>query len=65
MKAKLNEAEGSLVQVQGNLEYLENQSRRNNIRVSGIPEAAGETWEDAENKVKDVVKSTLLLSFMF
>ena len=59
MKAKLNEAEGSLVQVQGNLEYLENQSRRNNIRVSGIPEAAGETWEDAENKVKDAVKSTL------
>ena len=59
VKAKLNEAEGSLVQVQGNLEYLENQSRRNNIRVSGIPEAAGETWEDAENKVKDPVKSTL------
>ena len=29
------------------MEYLENQSRRNNIRVNGIPESDIETWEDA------------------
>ena len=41
------------------LEYLENQSRRNNIRVNGIPESPKETWEEAESKVKVVVKSNL------
>ena len=28
------------------IEYLENQSRRNNIRVNGIPESHNETWEE-------------------
>ena len=41
------------------LEYLENQSRRNNIRVSGIPETFKETWEDAEMKVKNAVQAKL------
>ena len=43
------------------MEYLENQSRRNNIRVSGIPESPGETWTDSENKVKEAIKSSLVL----
>ena len=41
------------------LEYQENQSRRNNIRVFGIPESAGETWEMAETKVRDAIKEKL------
>ena len=41
------------------MEYLENQSRRNNIRVSGIPEEPGETWEKVEEKVKAAVKEKL------
>ena len=46
--------------LQGNkIEYQENQSRRNNIRVFGIPESAGETWEMAETKVKDAIKEKL------
>ena len=45
------------VELQGNkIEYQENQSRRTNIRVFGIPESAGETWEMAETKVKDAIK---------
>ena len=40
-------------------EYLENQSRRNNIRVNGIAESEGETWEEAEAKVKEAVKTKL------
>ena len=33
------------VELYGNkIEYQENQSRRNNIRVFGIPESTGETW---------------------
>ena len=41
------------------MEYLENQSRRNNIRVNGIPESDNETWEDAEAKVKRAIKENL------
>ena len=41
------------------MEYLENQSRRNKIRVSGIPESPGETWTDSENKVKEAIKNSL------
>ena len=41
------------------LEYMENQSRRNNIRVNGILESSRETWEEAEVKVKDAVKTKL------
>jgi len=33
------------------IEYQENQSRRNNIRVFGVPESAGKTWESVETKV--------------
>ena len=41
-------------------EYLENQSRRNNIRVSGIPESDDkETWEETESKVQKVVEEKL------
>ena len=42
------------------LEYMENQSRRNNIRVQGIPEAIdGETWNSTERKVKEAIRETL------
>ena len=37
MSSKLVETEAGLGQVKDSLEYLENQSRRNNIRVAGIP----------------------------
>ena len=59
ISSKLQEAEGELDQIQGSLEYLENQSRRNNIRVSGIKESPGESWDDAEAKVKETVKKAL------
>ena len=41
------------------VEYLENQSRRNNISVNGIPESDNETLEDAEVKVKRAIKDNL------
>ena len=39
--------------------YLENQSRRNNIRVDGIPEQPGENWKTIELKVKDLLSNKL------
>ena len=58
LRPKLKEAEENLIRVHNSVEYLENQSRRNNIRVSGIPECPGETWNDSENKVKEAIKSS-------
>ena len=43
------------------MEYLENQSRRNNIRIDGIPEEPDETWEDTESKAKVAIESKLNL----
>ena len=66
LKSKLLSTEKDIVEIKnsvefyGNkIEYQENQSRRNNIRVFGIPESAGETWESAETKVKDAIKEKL------
>ena len=59
LRPKLKEAEENLIRVHNFVEYLENQSRRNNIHVSGIPESPGETWNDSENKVQEAIKSSL------
>jgi uncharacterized protein YqgV (UPF0045/DUF77 family) len=40
-------------------DYLENQSRRNNIRIDGIPEVAGETWEVTELQLKNTLVKDL------
>ena len=47
-----------LDQQKNKAEYLENQSRRNNLRLDGIPEVHGETWE-VESLVKDALKDKL------
>lgn len=57
MASKLKDAEGEISSLQTTLgaqgskmEYLENQSIRNNIRVSGIPESAGGIWPGRRNR---------------
>ena len=43
-----------------NIEYLENQSRRNNVKIFGIPEDDDEkSWDDTESKVKEAIKNKL------
>ncbi|CAB4045309.1 Hypothetical predicted protein, partial [Paramuricea clavata] len=44
------------------VEYLENQSRQNNINLDGIPEVYDEMWEVTEQLVKDVLKDKLEIS---
>ena len=39
--------------------YLENQSRRNNVRIEGIVEESGESWESTEGKVKEMFTEKL------
>eukprot|EP00795_Rhopilema_esculentum_P010784 gene10784-19581_t len=41
-------------------EYMENQSRRNNLILIGFPEAPSELpWDDTENTVKALIKSEI------
>ena len=41
------------------LDYLEDQSRRNNLRVDGLPEDECENWEKTSRKVTLLVKDKL------
>ena len=41
------------------LDYLEDQSRRNNLRFEGIVEETGENWEQTAKKVEVIVRERL------
>ena len=43
--------------------YLENQSRRNNLRFEGLPEDDNETWDETEAKFKNVLVEKLDFEF--
>lgn len=43
------------------MEYLEGQSRKNNLVFDGIDEVPGETWADAEEKVRAILVERLQL----
>ena len=47
---------------EGQLEYLENQSRRLNIRIVGLQGKDEKSWDDTEQKVKQVIKDKLGLT---
>lgn len=51
----------SLIAVTDKMEYLEGESRRNNLVIDGIMESPGETWADSEEKVKRVFSEKLQL----
>ena len=55
---KLKKLESDYVEMKDKITYQENQSCRNNIRVDGIPESAGERWEDTERKLKQTLTGT-------
>ena len=48
-----------LRRVEDNIDYIENQSRRNNVRIDGVPEEANETWEKTEEMVKQQMTKNL------
>lgn len=45
----------SIEENQDKLDYLENQSRRSNVRINRIKEDKDESWDDTETKVKEVL----------
>ncbi|CAH1274709.1 Hypp5400 [Branchiostoma lanceolatum] len=65
---RINEIEAELSQLKADsttsvnkMDYLENQSRRNNIIVDGIPDSKEESWEESEQKVRVMIKEKLKL----
>ncbi len=49
----------SLITLNDKSDYLEGQSRRNNIVIDGILESANEKWSDSEDKVKKLLSEKL------
>ena len=47
------------IQLASRVDYLENQSRRNNLVFYEIEGDAWETWEKSEEKVRKLVKEKL------
>lgn len=63
MEEELDDIQTGLHKQEEKLVYLENQSRRNNVHIDGIPEQHNETWLNTETKVKEVLQEKLNLSF--
>lgn len=63
MEEELDDIQTGLHKQEEKLVYLENQSRRNNVRIDGIPEQHNETWLNTETKVKELLQEKLNLSF--
>ena len=59
MSEDLNLATVGLKKLEDSCDYLENQSRRNNLRIDRIPENQGETWAQTEDLVKDKMRTAL------
>lgn len=49
----------SALSLDGKVDYLEAQSKRNNLIIDGIPESKRESWQDTENKVRQVLSEKL------
>ena len=50
-----------LEELQAKVTYLEDYSRRDNLKFFGIKEEKGETWEDCEEKVKQILVGDMKL----
>ena len=57
----LQKIDADVKRVDDTADYLENQSRRNNLRVDGVKEKPGETWEDTEAALRQVAQRELKL----
>ena len=48
-------------EIEKKLTDLEDRSRRNNLRIDGLAEENGESWDDCERKVKEIFADRLEL----
>ena len=49
-------------EIENGLDYVENQTRRNNLRIDGVTESPGETWADTEAAVRKTFATSLKFS---
>ena len=60
MKGINNDINRNFEALENKVEYQESQSRRNNIKIFGVPEEENEkTWEDTEVIVKTLIRNKL------
>ena len=57
----LQKLDADVKRVDDTADYLENQSRRNNLRVDGVKKKPGETWEDTEAALRQIIQRELKL----
>ena len=43
-----------LHEIENGIDYLENQTRRNNLRIGGVTEGNAETWADTEAAISNI-----------
>ena len=55
----IDEITSSIEELEEKTDYLENQSRRNNLRVEGLPETPGETWAGTEASLRSALVTDL------
>lgn len=58
---ELHKLETKFTNIEDSLDYLENQSRRNNLRFEGITEKPGESWHDTEQTLRTLIKEKMKL----
>eukprot|EP00112_Aurelia_sp_Birch-Aquarium-sp1_P001794 Seg1195.3 transcript_id=Seg1195.3/GoldUCD/mRNA.D3Y31 product="hypothetical protein" protein_id=Seg1195.3/GoldUCD/D3Y31 len=63
-QATCEDTYAAIVDLEDRSDYLENQSRRNNLKISGIPEKENgfETWAETEQLVKKAMKDKLKIT---
>ena len=49
-------------EIEDGIDYMENQTRRNNLRIDGVIESPAETWADTEAAVRKTLVTSLKLS---
>ena len=59
---KVEEVGADLQSISSQADNLENQLRRNNLRIDGIPETFNETWQQTENLVRNQLTTALGLT---
>ena len=59
LKTEVNKLRSENEALRKNVQYLEDQSRRDNLIFNGIEESENETWDDVEQKVRDIMADNL------
>ena len=61
LKVRLDDQIDTIEKVEDDVEYIENQSRRNNIKILGVEEnnTTEKSWDDTEQMVKNIIREKL------